>query len=759
MTRVRLHFLLLFLGLSLLLLVGCADRRTKSRRYYESGMRYFQGGKYSEAAIQFANAVQSNPESAEAHYQLAQCYLKQTAYSAAFTELLRALEIQPKMWTAQVDVGNLLIGARQFDKAKERADLVLENVPGSIDGHILMANVQAALEKPDLALQEMDKAIALDPNRAVSWLNLAEIQARFKPELAEVSFQKAIALQPGATDAVILLGDYYRDRRRWPEAEAQYRHALEMTPKDTEPREALARLYVAQGDLARAEQVLAEAKEVAPDDPLAYRMLGDFFVSIGRSDRAVFEFASLHRQHPQDLRVTKNYISLLITYRRLLEASALVGDILKHNDKDVEALMYRGDILTRQGKPNEALDVLDAVVKSDPQNGRAHYLSGNALVAIGNLGRAQDEWREALRLRPDLNEARQSLALLAINRGNLDLLSEMITQLIQAEPSDPKWYVYRASAALAKDRPADAEVDFQKAISVAPNSPIGYTSLGNLRYLQGKLADAGNLYEQALQKDPDYVDAMQGLMAVGMQQRQADQTLARVDEQIRRSPNNSSYYTLRGTLLLAKSDYDGAIAAFTRAIELNRNNVDAFALLGQVYGLRGSIPQAIASYEQSIRSNPNNVRSYVLLGSLEYARHDYKRAEQMYRKALGIEPDYPLAANNLAYLMLEQDQNVDVAASLAQVARRGMPEEPTAADTLGWAYYKKGAYTLAIDLFAEALRASPNNPTYHYHVALAYEGANVKDRAREHFEKVLELNPQDARADEIRRRLQNLQRG
>ena len=54
--------------------------------------------------------------------------------------------------------------------------------------------------------------------------------------------------------------------------------------------------------------------------------------------------------------------------------------------------------------------------------------------------------------------------------------------------------------------------------------------------------------------------------------------------------------------------------------------------------------------------------------------------------------------------MLEQGGNVDVAMGLAQTARRGMPDSPNAADTLGWAYYQKGVYQSAISQFQEALR-------------------------------------------------------
>ncbi len=54
--------------------------------------------------------------------------------------------------------------------------------------------------------------------------------------------------------------------------------------------------------------------------------------------------------------------------------------------------------------------------------------------------------------------------------------------------------------------------------------------------------------------------------------------------------------------------------------------------------------------------------------------------------------------------MLQSGGNIDVAMSLAQIARRGMPDSPDAADTLGWVYYQKGVYGSAISMLQEALK-------------------------------------------------------
>jgi tetratricopeptide (TPR) repeat protein len=118
----------------------------------------------------------------------------------------------------------------------------------------------------------------------------------------------------------------------------------------------------------------------------------------------------------------------------------------------------------------------------------------------------------------------------------------------------------------------------------------------------------------------------------------------------------------------------------------------------------------------------------------------------MYQQALTISPNHPLASNNLAFVILEQGGNVDVAMGLAQTARRGMPDSPNAADTLGWAYYHKGIYQSAISQFQEALRleekrGQPDDADVHYHLGLAYEKANQNALARQQLEKAVKLRP------------------
>jgi tetratricopeptide (TPR) repeat protein len=297
------------------------------------------------------------------------------------------------------------------------------------------------------------------------------------------------------------------------------------------------------------------------------------------------------------------------------------------------------------------------------------------------------------------------------------------------------------------------EADLKRAVAAAPQNPAGYSRLGDLRLSQKKYDEAEQFYGEALKRNAGDVEAMSGLVNISLQKKDPAKALRILQDQIAKSPSSSAFYVLLGEVELRNQDSAKAEAALQKAIELDQNNMTAFLMLASVEVSRGSVDQAIDAYHRAIQTNPRDVRSYVALGSLLETRQQWQDAEDLYQKALAIQPDYALAANNLSYLMLEHGGDLSVAVSLAQTARKGMPDSPNSADTLGWAYYKQGVYGSAIDLFQEAIKGSGQNPnpTYHYHLGMAYEKANNFDMAKKQLEYTLQISPNYSQADEIRK--------
>jgi tetratricopeptide (TPR) repeat protein len=737
------------------LFTGCSrDPNVRKQKFLESGDRYFAKGKYREAAIQYSNAVQIDSRFGQAHYQLGQTYLKLGDSARAFQELSRTVELVPDNYRAHIDLSNLLVTARNPDgspnedylkQARVHLDLLHEKQPQNPEVFEAWADYYAADNNEGAAIQEMQKAIAADPNRSESYLALLQLRANL-PDKAEANFKKAAALDPQAMNAQLALGGFYQSRNRKPEAEQQFKHAIELAPKNPSPREALVRLYMAEGNKAEAETLLKQSKADLSDNSEGYRMLGDFYFAYGDLDKAIAEYSSLYDDHPRDILVKRNYVQLLVLKNRLPEATKINNELLKSNPHDIDALIYRAQIQLRQNDAAGAVDSLQQALSNDAGNAVAHYHLGLAFDMQHNAARAESEWREAVRLRPDLTDAQRALATLEISRGDLDALTQTAQQIISGAPQAPDGYLMRALAETNRQKYADAEQDLTKAMGVAPYSAAPYVQMGNLHQVQKQYPEAIKFYQEALDKDPASTDALQGIMNVYLLQKQTDQAVAAARAQISKSPNVGGFYDLLGTALFQKKDLSEAEAAFHKAIELDKNNSDALLKLGEVQAAQGSVSQALALYQQSIKDHPREIAFYILAGEMYESQGNWNDAKAMYQKALEIQPDNPLASNNLAYVMLQQGGNVDVALAMAQTARRGMPNSSNAADTLGWAYFQKGVYQSAIDLFQESLRlnekrGAADDPNVHYHLGLAYQKANQPALARQQLERVLRLNP------------------
>jgi len=553
-------------------------------------------------------------------------------------------------------------------------------------------------------------------------------------------------------NAQLALGGFYQSRNRLPEAERQFKHAIDVDPKSSEPRAALVRLLMQEGKKDETESFLRQTKKDLSGHPEGYRMLGDFYFASGDLDKATTEYTSLYSEHPKDPQVKKNYVQLLILKNRLDEATKLNNEILKANAHDVDALVFKAQVQLRQNDPSGAADSLQSALRNDPDNAIAHYHLGNAFAQQHNESRAESEWREAVRIRPDLTDAQRALAGLELRRGDVDAVLQTAQRIIAAQPYSPDGFILRGIAELARLKYRDAQHDAEQAAQLAPQNPAPSVQLGNIQLAQKHFADAEKFYQQALVQDPSSAEGLSGVMNTYFAQKQFDKAIAAANAQIAKAPNNANFYDLLGTALFnAKKDLPGAEAALRKAVELDKTNTDALEKLGKVQVQEGSADKALALYQQSLKDNPREVTFYILSGELYEAKKDWDHAKGMYQQALSIAPDHPLASNNLAYVILEQGGNVDVAMGLAQTARRGMPDSPNAADTLGWAYYHKGIYQSAISQFQEALRlgekrGDPEDADLHYHLGLAYQKDNKTGLARQQLEKAVKLRPDNADA-------------
>jgi len=143
-------------------------------------------------------------------------------------------------------------------------------------------------------------------------------------------------------------------------------------------------------------------------------------------------------------------------------------------------------------------------------------------------------------------------------------------------------------------------------------------------------------------------------------EKQPAQALSRVQAQIAKSPQNSEMYDLLAELQMTTGDPKGALASAEKAMQINPADAGAVVDYTRAEISVGDPAKAVAKWQQWTKDHPADVRGFTLLGSLQESQGDRTGAMDSYKKALAMQPEQPVAANNLAYLMVDTGQNLDV---------------------------------------------------------------------------------------------------
>jgi len=355
-----------------------------------------------------------------------------------------------------------------------------------------------------------------------------------------------------------------------------------------------------------------------------------------------------------------------------------------------------------------------------------------------------------------LTEAWVALGKDAILRSDWRTLEDISNQLKKYSPNSVDAYLFHATARMNQGDAPSAETDLKYLLVQAPNNALPYLKLGQLRVAQKRWNDAEVFFKQALDRDPNSTEAITGLAEVDLAKNKPDDAARLVQAQIDHNPNSPALFLVQGQIFLRTQKTDLAVAAFSRSLELDPKNLSALVFLAHTHAGLGKTDEAIEGYKRAIELAPQDVGLYVTLGSLYEKNGNWQLARDTYQKGLAIQPDNPLASNNLAYVLLEHGGDVNVALTLAQTARKGLPNLPNAADTLGWAYYHTGAYSAAAPLFEEAIKAQPDRQAYHLHLGLTYQKLRDTSRAKAELQKAISIDAKSPIADQARQAISEI---
>ena len=772
-------------------LLACQDDATRLDEHRQRGEAYLEEEKYPEAILEFRNALSIDPNDAAAHWGMARTLLAQKDLRKAYWELEETVRLDPGNAVAQLRYGQFLLFGKEDDlrRAVDTADRVLAGKPEPAEraaAFVLKARSLQSLQREDEAKTAYEAAVQALPDDPGPLLLLANFHRQAgRPDEAEALFRKLVEVESSfATHAALggflaslgrvrdaeaeamyrkalelaegeqrklaysLLANFLVARDRGSEAEATLRQGIDEMEDDLDLIYGLARYYHASGDTGRAEGMIEEAAQGRPGDPEPLLLLSTYRARYDDLPGALEAAERAIQVAPEDRRTRLRKAEVLVDlgYRerdkvRVTEGRSIVEAVLAQDEANPEALFVKSKIDLAEDKRDDALAALRRVIDARPDWAQAHFLLGSILFLDGDRTGARGSVARALELDASLVSAQKLMARLHAALGDHALAIETGRRALERDPSDAGLHVLVAQSLVRQQRMDDA----LRELELVPPERRGAEeefALGRVYTLKGETGRAREHLEAAAKHEPHRYEILRALLDLDMREGRLEASSERVRAALAANPEDARLVQLHGEVSLYTGNTAEAESSFRRAIDLNPNDLQAYGSLARYLAVSGRPEEVVHTYERALRTNPQSATLHMIVGSLYELRQRSQEAVERYEEAIRLDPSLAVAKNNLAYLIAEQGGNLDRALDLAQEAKSLLPDNPNAADTLGWVLYKKKVPSAAIGYLREAESGMPpDDPMINvvrHHLALAYEANGEAERAREVLERAIE---------------------
>ena len=215
----------------------------------------------------------------------------------------------------------------------------------------------------------------------------------------------------------------------------------------------------------------------------------------------------------------------------------------------------------------------------------------------------------------------------------------------------------------------EAAVDLlSRAIEVDPSFVVATYMLGVVHSSHGNRWKAAAQFRASTQLDATYPEPAKALgdLYLSQPRRLFDQAVEAYGKAIELRPFYADAYVGLGDAKAAKSDVDGAIAAYQKALVYNPVNPRVHMSLGKIYyGEKGLYYESVNAYKKAIDLDPRSVDARMGLGEVYEEKGLYKEATEEYKRVIEIDGKHTGAMYNLALVY----EKVDPRAAITQWER------------------------------------------------------------------------------------------
>jgi tetratricopeptide (TPR) repeat protein len=381
--------------------------------------------KYRKALALFEQALAAAPGSVAAAAGVGASANGLQDWQRTVDKVQPVLAAHPRELSLAYPVGVALYKLRRFPEAVPLLEQVAdadENAEAHLIVHYYLASYYLYAQQGDAAAARLRRYLELRPAKLADndfqiheMLGRAHVLRRDAAS-ARAAFQQAQAGRPESPSVQLGLASVLELEGQVVEARALLEGVTTRFPQAAEPREKLARLYLAAGDVARAEaQALALVK--LGGTPAAHLLLGDVRLAQRNAAAAEAEYRKVLQLQPGLVVGQMAVGKALQAQGRHEEAIQFLEAAVRSGANSLELWATLGSVNRRAGRFQRAVEVHRRVVEMAPRQALGWVLLGADHFATGQWDQAIEDYANALQVEPEHAGARQWLARALAHRA------------------------------------------------------------------------------------------------------------------------------------------------------------------------------------------------------------------------------------------------------------------------------------------------------------------------------------------------------
>jgi tetratricopeptide (TPR) repeat protein len=533
-------FPVIIMGLAVLSAAGCGGAQARKAKHLEKGHTFLAAGNFEKARVEFQNALQIAPKDAEARFEMGMVDEKLGNPREAAQFYQGTIDVDPEHIGARTNLARLFLMSGATDRAVELIKPALEKHPE--DSELLALRAATRLQQKDLTGAQADA-------------------------------ERAVALAPTNEDAVAVLAGIFSSNGAKEKAEALLEQSIQRIPGTVDLRLVLMQLYSQENRAADVERLLVKLVELKPKEKTHRLRLAQYYARLNQIDAA---------EHT--LRVA-------------------VGDLPAERDLKLALI----DFLATRRNRDVAEKELQGMISANPSDNQLKF-------ALASFYEAAQQWPKATavfqgvidkeKLEPSGLSARDHLAALRLQRGDVAGALTLANEVLAKSPRDDDALVLRGNIALSQQDPRSAIADLRAVLRDQPNATGVLRMLARAHVANGEPAIAEETMRHAAEANPSdsalKLDFAQLLAQLG----KPDQAKPILAELVKLQPDNLGALDTQFRVSFLTKDMMSAKAAADAIVALRPKAALGFLYEGMVAESDNKPEDALQRYSTAMTLEP-----------------------------------------------------------------------------------------------------------------------------------------------------------